>query len=105
MGEIVAWVTHGFRRGGVELSSRVVGLLLALLLLIGLLAAARLLLVSRVVAAGRHLQDVRAELDRLQRENAMLEMEIVQMQAVDVLLSRAREMGLGPAERVEFVGP
>lgn len=104
MGQIVAWVTHGFRRRGIEFNARVAAVAFALILVIGLLGAARLYLVSRVAAAGRHLQQVRSELNRLQRENATLEMEIARKRSVAVLMERAREMGLDPAQRVEFVG-
>ncbi|MGD1992237.1 MAG: hypothetical protein PVI59_03505 [Anaerolineae bacterium] len=103
MGEIVAWVTHGFRRRGIDFNARAVALIFALILVIGLLGAARLYLVSQVAAAGRHLQQVRAELNRLQRENATLEMEIAQKRSVSVLMERARQMGLEPVQRVEFV--
>lgn len=103
MGQVVAWVTHGFRKRGIDFNARLAALIFALILAIGLLGAARLYLVSRVAAAGRHLQQVRAELNRLQRENATLEMEIARKRSVAVLMERAREMGLEPAQRVEFV--
>lgn len=103
MSELVTWVTHGFRQRGVAFDTRAVRWMLALILLIGLLAATRLFLVSYVVAAGRQLQDTRAELARLQQENARLEMEIASRQVPSVLLERAQQMGLQPAERVEFV--
>jgi hypothetical protein len=105
MGEIVAWVTHGFRARGVRLDSRLVALLLVLVLLICLLAAVRLLLASCVTAAGRHLQDVRDELSQLQRQNATLEIEVAGMQAAGPLLERAQAMGLRPAAKFAFIDP
>ena len=100
---IVAWATHGFRQRGIEFNARVIALIFTLILVISLLGAVRLYLVSRVAAAGRHLQQVRAELNRLQRENATLEMEIARKRSAAVLMERAREIGLEPAQRVEFV--
>jgi cell division protein FtsB len=103
MSELVTWVTHGFRQQGVAFDTRAMRWMLALILLIGLLAGTRLFLVSYVVAAGRQLQDTRAELTHLQQENARLEMEIARRQVPGVLLERAEQMGLRPADRVEFV--
>lgn len=105
MGEIVAWVAHGFRQRGADLSPRGAAVLLALVLLIGILGGVRLVLVSRVVVAARHLQEVREEISQLQQENAELEVMIIQEQSINSLLGEARGMGLEPATQVEFVRP
>jgi cell division protein FtsB len=103
MSEIAAWVTHGFRKRGIELHPRLVWVILALLVLIGLLGTVRLVMVSYVVAAARDLQDARAELSELQQDNADIEAEIARLQSVDVMLARMEEMNLHPAEQVEFL--
>jgi len=105
MGEVVAWMTHGFRRGDVELSPRVVRLLFALVLLIALLGALRLALVSYVAMSARDLQGMRDRLSHLQCENAIIEMQVAEAQSAFALLERARELGLRPAERIEVVEP
>ncbi|MBN1179048.1 MAG: hypothetical protein JXD18_07550 [Anaerolineae bacterium] len=103
MKDITAWVAHGFSQRGVELNRRILWALVALLVLIGLLGATRLLIVSHVVAAARDLQDMRLELNQLQQDNAALELDIARIQSADALMQRAQEMNLQPAERVVFV--
>lgn len=105
MREFVAWATHGFRLRGWEVSPRVIGLALAMLLLIGLLAGFRLLMVSRVDLAARRLQATRDALIQLQQENALLEAEIAFGQPVLRLTEIAQQLGLAPAERVIYLEP
>jgi cell division protein FtsL len=74
-------------------------------LLIALLAAARLVLISKVAAAARDLQEMRRDLSGLQQENADLEVEIAGWRSVEGLLDRARELDLEHAEEIRFVEP
>lgn len=105
MREFVSWSTHGFRLRGWEVSPRVIGLTLALILLIGFLAGFRLFMVSRVDLAARRLQATRDALIRLQQENALLEAQIARGQSVLRLTEIAQQMGLVPAERVIRLEP
>jgi hypothetical protein len=66
-------------------------------------AASYLMLVSRTAAQGRRIEQMQTEIFRLQRENEQWTVEIAEAGAFPRLLARARELGFGPAERVEFV--
>jgi hypothetical protein len=103
MADVVTRVTHAFRKRGLNVNSRALVALCGLILIIGLLAAARLVLVSQVAAAGRHLQAMRHELSELRRENATLELEIARHQVAGVMLQQAKDLGLRPVYRIELV--
>ena len=103
MSDFMQLVAHGIRRGQFEVSRRAALHLFALVVGLTLAAALYLMLVSRTAARGRHIQQLQAELFQLQRENEQLEVEIAREGAVPRVWERAIEMGLAPAERVEFL--
>jgi len=103
MERIVAGITHGFRHHRAELSPHAARLLLALILLVGLLAAGRLALVSYVTVAARQLQGLRGQLRDLQRVNATIEVRIAEQQSAPDLLMMALSTGMEPALRTEYV--
>ena len=103
MSDFMQWVAHGIRRGRFEVSRRTALYLFALVVALTLAAALYLMLVSRTAARGRHIQQLQVELFRLQRENEQLEVEIARESTVPLIWERAIEMGLAPAEQVEFL--
>jgi len=105
MSGFMRWVTHGIRRGQFEMSRRVAFYSFALVVVLTLVAALYLVLVSRTAAQGRHIEQLQAELFRLRRENEQLEVEVARESAIPRLWERAAELGLAPAERVEFLFP
>jgi cell division protein FtsL len=98
-------VTHGIKRGRFEVSPRMALYLFALIVLLTLVAALYLMLVSRTAAQGRHIQQLQTELSRLQRENEQLEVDVAGASSISRLRQRAIELGLIPAEEVEFLLP
>ena len=105
MSDFMQWVTHGIKRGRFEVSSRTVLYLFALVVVLTLLAASYLMLVSRTAARGRHIQQLGAELFRLQRENEQLEVELAAESSVSRLWERAIALGFTSDEPVEFLLP
>ncbi len=103
MSGFMQWVTHGIKRGRFEVDRHTAFYLLAFVVGMTLVAAVYLMLVSHTAARGRHIQQLQAELFRLQRENQQLEVEIARASAVPYLWQRATEMGFVPAEQVEFL--
>jgi len=103
MSDFMQWVTHGIKRGQFELSRRTARYLFALVVALTLTATLYLVLVSRTAARGRHIQDLQAELFRLQRENQQLEVEIAAQASFHRIKERALELGFEPAEQVEFL--
>jgi cell division protein FtsL len=100
------WVTHGFKRGRFELNSRAAVAIFAIVVALTLVTSLYLALVSQTAAQGRRIEQLQAEVFRLQRENERTMVEIAQESAIPRLMSRARALGLAPAERVEFLtGP
>ncbi len=105
MSDFMRWVTHGIKRGRFEMSPRAVLYLVVSVVLLTLVAALYLMLISRTAARGRHIEQLQAELFRLQRENEQLEVDIAREGFVPHLRERAIELGFGPAERLEFLLP
>lgn len=99
------WIwDFGFRKGS-DLSRRAVLFLLLLMVMVWLVAGAYLVLVSQTMMAARRLQALRDEVVRLQKENALFERLLAEMQAVERLRQEAVKMGFAPAARLEFVEP
>jgi cell division protein FtsL len=105
MSDFMHWVTHGIKRGRFEVSRRTVVAVLALAVVLTLVAALYLMLVSQTAARGRHIEQLQAELARLQRENAQLEVQIAREGSVSRLIQRAYELGFVPAEQVDYLHP
>ncbi len=108
MSDFLDWATHGVKRGRLELDSRPLVLLLAIVAALALVAAIYLGLVSRTAAQGRRIEQLQMEIFRLQRENEQLAVEIADVSALrgdgsPGLIERAEALGFEPAERVEFL--
>ncbi len=103
MSDFIQWVTHGAKRGWFELSSRTAFYLFAPIVVLALVATLYLMLISRTAARGRNIEQLRAELFGLQRENEQLEVDIAIEGTVTRLEERASALGFLPAEREEFL--
>jgi cell division protein FtsL len=78
--------------------------LFVLVAVLTLVAGLYLMLVSQTAARGRHIQQLQAELFRLQRENEQLEVELAREGSVSRLWERALELGFTPQEP-EYLRP
>lgn len=101
MNSFSKWVMHvrraGWPGGGAAVR---LGLVVALA---GLLAWLYLVQASQMSTIGRHLEVMRAEHDQLVRENAELLNRIAQAGNIPRLQQRSAELGLIPAEQVEYL--
>ena len=105
MANFVQWATHGIKRGRFEMDRRAAFYLFAPVIALTVVAALYLTLVSRTAARGRHIEQLRVELFRLQRENQQLEVELAGAASVSRLWERATGLGFVLAEQVEFLWP
>jgi len=103
MSDFMQWATHGVKRGRFEMGPRMALYLFVLAVALTLVAALYLTLVSRTAAQGRHIQQLQVELSRLQRGNEQLEVDVAREGSISSLRERVVELGLAPAERVEFL--
>ena len=104
MADFVEWVTHGVKRGRFEMDSRSAVGLAVVAGTLTVVMALYLILISRTAARGRHIEELRAEIFRLQRENQQLMVEISRESAVSSVEERAQALGFVPAQEIEFVG-
>ena len=107
MSGFMDWVTHGIKRGKFEMGSRTALYVCVVVAVLTLVAALYLVLVSHTAARGRHIEQLQAELFRLQRENEQIELEIATESSVARLWERATELGFAPAKpgQVDFLFP
>jgi cell division protein FtsL len=78
-------------------------LLVVIVLTLSLVASIYLGLVSRTAAQGRRIEQLQAEVFRLQRENQQLTVAIAEASTVSRLMERAKALGFVPAEQVDFL--
>ncbi len=105
MSELTQWVRHGIKRGRFEMSPRMVIGVFVLAIVLTLVVALYLVLVSHTAARGRRIGQLQAELARLQRENAQLEVDIATQGSVSRLIQRVHDLGFVPAVQVEYLRP
>lgn len=101
--DFLKWATHGAKLGWLELDSRPVVLLTAIVVILTLTAAVYLGVVGRTAAQGRRIEQLQAEIFRLQRQNEQLAVDIAEASSFPELNERARTLGFAPADRVEFM--
>jgi len=75
-------------------------LLLAMFSLVGWLYLTQ---ASAVTATSYRIDELRLELDQIKNQNAALTLEIAQLEALDRVEARARELGFGPTTDVRYV--
>jgi Ribonuclease G/E len=103
MADFVEWVTHGVKRGRFEMDSRSAVGLAVVAGTLTVVMALYLIVISRTAARGRHIEELHADIFRLQRENQQLMVEIAKESAVSSVEERAQALGFVPAQEIEFV--
>ncbi|HID62929.1 MAG TPA: hypothetical protein EYP49_09360 [Anaerolineae bacterium] len=76
---------------------------LLILILVSLLGWLYLTQASQVTATGYRIYELERERARLQRENARLMLEIAELERLENVEARARQLGFVPPERVEYL--
>jgi cell division protein FtsL len=76
---------------------------LFILILISLLGWLYLTQASQVTTAGYRIYELETERARLQRENARLMLEIAELERLEDIETRARQLGFVPPEQVEYL--
>jgi hypothetical protein len=101
----VTWVAHGIRRGRFEWDRRKARWAIAAVLAVALIASTYLLVASHTAVQGRRIEQLRADLLRLEAENEQLEEQIARESAVSRLMERAARLGYVPvgAGQVEYL--
>jgi hypothetical protein len=98
--EFLSWLADGLRRGRFDRRPQMSRSLILLVVGLVAMAAVYLTLVSTTASTGRHLEELQAELLRLQRENEQLLVDISEAGSVTRLMERARQLGFVPAEEL-----
>jgi hypothetical protein len=76
---------------------------LLILILVSLLGWLYLTQASQVTTTGYHIYELERERARLQRENAKLMLDIAELERLEIVEARARQLGFVPPEQVEYL--
>jgi hypothetical protein len=76
---------------------------LLILILVSLLGWLYLTQASQVTTTGYRIYELESERARLQRENAKLMLEIAELERLEDVKARARQLGFVPPEQVEYL--
>lgn len=79
-----------------------VGLLLCILLF-SLVGGLYLAQASQMAATGFHMNETVREIERLERENALLRYKTAELETLPRIEARARQLGLGPMTRMTYL--
>ncbi len=58
---------------------------------------------SQMAATGFHMNETVREIERLERENALLRYKIAELETLPRIEARARQLGLGPMTRMTYL--
>jgi len=99
------WFRHALRQAPWRTETQTTSLVLVVVVLVAVIGALYLAQASRTAAAGRQLQQLESERQRLEQQNAQLRAEIAAQQSVPRLISEAQALGytLARASRVEYL--
>ena len=87
--------------GSLDASTAIGSLLI--LILVSLLGWLYLTQASQVTTTGYHIYELEGERARLQRENAKLMLEIAELERLEDVEARARQLGFVPPQQVEYL--
>ena len=95
------WVNQGLKKARWPISRVArIGLLIAIAAAVSVLY---LVQSSQIVTTTRHVEELRAQLAQLQRENAELTLQISTAGSIEQLTARAKALGFGPALTVVYL--
>lgn len=80
-----------------------IGLFLAAVIFVAVVAGVYLSVTARAAAYGRNIQDSRAEMDILEKEIENLEIQLASLTSVEMMEARAVELGFRPVQKNQMV--
>jgi cell division protein FtsL len=89
-------IIHAYRQAPWRVQRQWVGVFLLAVIGAAMVAALYLDVTARAALAGREIQELRAEITTVQRENADLETQLADLTATDVMQRLALELGYRP---------
>lgn len=100
-----SWLQRGWQQAPWRTQTQGTSLVLAAVVLVAVIGALYLAQASRTAAAGRRLQQMEAERQRLEQQNAQLRAEIAALRSVPRLIGAAQSLGYHPAraEEVQYL--
>jgi hypothetical protein len=99
------WFNQALRQAPWRTQTQATSLVMATVIMVAVIGALYLAQVSRTAAIGRHLQDLEAERQILEQQNAQLRAENAALQSVPRLIAEAERQGFhtAAAEDIEYL--
>lgn len=100
-----SWIRHALNQAPWRDQQQTGTLALAVVIIVSVIGAIYLAQASTTAAAGRRMQDMEAERQALEQQNAQLRAEIAALRSVPRLIIEAERMGFRPAttDDVEYI--
>ena len=86
-----------------SVSARTATSLLLCILLLSLVGWLYLTQASQMTTTGYRMKDVAAEIEKLERDNALVRLQIAQLETLPRIEARAKQLGLGPINRPTYL--
>ena len=80
-----------------------IGLFLAAVIFVAVIAGVYLSVTARAAAYGRNIQDARADMEIVQKEIENLETDLARLTSVEVMEARALELGYHPVQKNQMI--
>src|SRR5574341_2584309 len=88
-----SWLDQALRQAPWRTQAQATSLLMALVIVVAVIGALYLAQASRTAAAGRRLQELEAQRQILEQENAQLRAEVASLRSVPRLIAQAEAVG------------
>lgn len=95
------WFQHALQQAPWRTETQTTSLVLAVVVLVAVIGALYLAQASRTAGAGRRLQTLETERQRLEQQNAQLRAEIAAQRSVPRLIAEAQALGYHPARSTD----
>jgi cell division protein FtsL len=89
-------IIHAYRQAPWRVQRQWVGVFLLFVIVAAMVAALYLDVTARTAVAGREIQELRAEITTVQRENADLETQLADLTSTSMMRQRAEKLGYRP---------
>jgi cell division protein FtsL len=89
-------IIHAYRQAPWRVQRQWVGVFLLFVIVAAMVAALYLDVTARTAVAGREIQELRAEITTVQRENADLETQLADLTSTSMMRQRAERLGYRP---------
>ncbi len=95
-------ITHAYKQAPWRVQRQWIGAFLLIVIGVAMIAALYLDVTARAAVAGREIQELRADITTVQRQNADLETQLADLTSTEAMQKRATTLGYRPVQPGEL---